>query len=86
MTSLLKQAFIDYCKSGGDSIELANDKVTYAIQHCSSMDYHEVTKFLDELMLCSCGEINHESNMVDTKGSINGDIGIVCLDCAKDGG
>jgi hypothetical protein len=79
MTSLLKQAFIDYCKSGGDSIELANDKVTYAIQHCSSMDYRPFTRYLLSLNPCVvCGEVNHEDNLQDINGQ-----GLMCSDCTK---
>ena len=86
MTSPLRQAFIDYCISGGDSQELANDKVDYAIQHCS-LDYHTVVKYLNELMLCKndgCDNIEHETNMTDTEGMVNGGIGIVCKSCSED--
>jgi len=86
MNSIVRYKLIQYCINNGNTKEVATQKVDYAQDNCPYSYWHKVTDYLDELMLCSCGEINHESNMFDTEGTINGSIGIVCLDCVKNGG
>ena len=85
MNSIVRHKLIEHCMKEHDR-ELAIEMVNFAYEHCPYSSFHKITDYLDELMLCQCGNIEHETNMTDTFGSINGDIGIVCLDCAKDGG
>lgn len=86
MNSILRYTLIEYCTQSTDR-GTAIEMVDFAQLHCPFSDTHKVKQYLDELMRCeNCGHLDHEDNMVDTFGAINGSVGIVCLDCARDGG
>lgn len=73
--------YIDWLKK---QIKLLNENY-YEIEN----EFTRLTllDYLDELQQCSiCSEWVEVDNLVDTEGKLNGGIGQVCEDCARDCG
>jgi len=83
MNSIVRHKLIEYCMKEHDR-ELAIEMVNFAYEHCPYSSFHKITDYLDELMVCECGEIDHDSNFEDTDGRINGSVGIRCKSCIRD--